>query len=164
MVGPYRMPGPPRVTPETIEHGTNTGYNQHGNLFVKIDEQDSCGCREAHRVYMRMYRDGVHMSPKQARKEQRKRYLKKKEREEKLREKEEYDRLTAEEKRTKILCEKEGWSYRILTSLEEEARLIAQDRSFQSTWRQLGGKGTHSWGSLTMRGYKGSNDNQPNQK
>jgi len=41
----------PKTSVITIHHGTNAGYMAHHRHKVMIDEEDSCGCREAHARY-----------------------------------------------------------------------------------------------------------------
>jgi hypothetical protein len=39
-----------------IPHGTYGGTQQHRKRGIPIDEEDSCGCRKAHREYMAEWR------------------------------------------------------------------------------------------------------------
>lgn len=46
-----------RNEPQPIAHGTYGGYQTHIRRKVPIDDQDSCGCRKAERIYMSEWRD-----------------------------------------------------------------------------------------------------------
>lgn len=39
-----------------IPHGTYGGTQQHRKRGIPIDDEDSCGCRKAHREYMAAWR------------------------------------------------------------------------------------------------------------